>query len=275
MKATIMIPAYNAEEFIGDSLESAINQTYKGNYEILVVNDGSKDDTQGKIEWYKKKFDNLRLINQENVGQGVTRNTLFDESKGQILLGLDADDLFYPNALERVVNYFDKHKEVGFVYTNQDEIDEQGHKIGERKREECHSFFPDLVYHCQFVGHLRAFRRETAKKNRFNPELRTSQDWDITLKMVSNSKIAHIPEILYAYRINEKGIGFNKKDKVISSSVSLLKEYVKQRKLYGGKQFEVIPVNAGKNIYYYDHLINGKSMMDSDARRVLERYLKA
>jgi hypothetical protein len=92
--------------------------------------------------------------------------------------------------------------------------------------------------------------------------------------MVSNSKIAHISEILYAYRINEKGIGFNKKDKVISSSVSLLKEYVKQRKLYGGKQFEIVPINAGKNIYYYDHLINGKSMMDSDARRVLERYLK-
>ena len=56
ISATIMIPAYDAEEFIGDSLESAINQTYKGNYEILVVNDGTPDNSVGIIKDFQKKY---------------------------------------------------------------------------------------------------------------------------------------------------------------------------------------------------------------------------
>ena len=125
-QATVMIPVYNAERFIEETLKSAINQTFKGEYEILVINDGSTDDTLGKLSWYESQIPNLRVISQDNLGQPFTRNKLIEKSRGEILLGLDADDLLLPNAVQLVTDTFKKNPSCGFIYTNQLEIDEGG-----------------------------------------------------------------------------------------------------------------------------------------------------
>jgi glycosyltransferase involved in cell wall biosynthesis len=274
IKATIMIPAYNAERFISQALKSALEQTCKERYEILVVNDGSTDDTRGIIEFYKKRNPSLRLINQENSGTSSARNKLLAESRGEILFGLDADDELGKLALEKVLSFFSNNSNVGMIYTDQAEMDKRGKKLRERKRSECHIFFEDITYHCHFQGHLKSFRKEVVNGFRFNESLKSAVDWDFFLKLIPNINVKNIPEILYSYRINESGISFTKRSEVIQNSIDIVKKYVSKRNLYRGKDFEVIPINVGENIHYYDHLVDGKSTMKPEAKKVLLDYLK-
>ena len=275
MEATIMIPAYNAEGFLPQALDSALDQTYHKPYEVLVVNDGSKDDTQGVLEFYAKKDLNLKFFNQKNKGIGATRERLVRESQGKILLGLDADDKLNFNALEKVVGFFDANPKAGFVYTNQQEIDEKGNVLGERKRESCHQFFNDLIYYCHFPGHLRSFRKEMIQNFSFDSDLKTAEDWDFLLKILPFVEIGHLPETLYSYRINQDGISIGMGNKTINVSVALLKRFIKERKFYEQSDFKIVPIDVGGHIIYYDHFVDGKSTMKLEARKVLERYLRS
>lgn len=104
---TIMIPAYNAEKYIGRCLESLKNQTYK-DIEIVIVNDGSKDKTQSICEEYVRKDSRFRLINQKNGGEGTARNVGIREAKGQYLCFVDADDYVETDFIE---NMYQMHLE--------------------------------------------------------------------------------------------------------------------------------------------------------------------
>ncbi|MEE1101372.1 MAG: glycosyltransferase [Agathobacter sp.] len=98
---TVMIPAYNAQKYIGRCIESLIEQTYK-DIEILIVNDGSKDSTKSICEEYSKKDERVRLVNQENGGEGAARNTGLIEARGKYLTFVDADDYVKDDFIERL-----------------------------------------------------------------------------------------------------------------------------------------------------------------------------
>lgn len=99
---SVIIPAYNSELTILRAIDSVKNQTVKANIEIIVVNDGSKDNTQALVERYQKKNPdiNLMLINQLNGGVSKARNTGIKNSKGQYLAFLDSDDAWFDDKLE-------------------------------------------------------------------------------------------------------------------------------------------------------------------------------
>ena len=111
---SIIIPCYNAEKTLEKTLESIFNQTYN-NYEIIVVNDGSTDETSDILNVYKNK---IKVINQENKGAAATRNRGFKESKGQYLLFCDADVILKSSILEKMVNTLEEHVSVSYCYCN-------------------------------------------------------------------------------------------------------------------------------------------------------------
>ncbi|MCS3863255.1 glycosyltransferase involved in cell wall biosynthesis [Salinibacter ruber] len=99
---SILIPAYNDEEYIGDSIESALGQTYP-ECEVIVVDDGSTDDTVSKVRTY----DNVRLITQANRGAPAARNRALEAAGGTYIQFLDADDLLHPGKVEAQVKRLD------------------------------------------------------------------------------------------------------------------------------------------------------------------------
>jgi glycosyltransferase involved in cell wall biosynthesis len=275
MKATIMIPAYNAAQFLPRALDSALTQTYSGDYEILAVNDGSTDETPEILEDFRGRHSGLvRVIHQENGGNAVARNTLLEESRGELLFGLDADDILSPKALKKIIEAYDAFPGTDHVYTDQVEIDEQGNLISERRRSTINRFIEELTYHCHFQGHLKSFRKSFIGDSRFDEELRSAVDWDFFLKIFPRANILHLPEVLYGYRINSEGISVSRRKEVIQNSINLVEKYVRVRGFYSGRDFSVVPVNAGENIHYYDHFVDGKSTMNPEARKILERYLR-
>ena len=103
VEVSVIIPAYNVEEYIGDCLDSIINQTFE-DFEIICVNDGSQDNTLKVLREYENKEPRIKVFDQENKGVGSARNVGMDASKGQYLFFVDADDLIDKNALTELYN---------------------------------------------------------------------------------------------------------------------------------------------------------------------------
>lgn len=105
LKLSIIIPVYNVEQYIGNCLDSCLNQDLpKDEYEIVVVDDGSPDNSSSIVEGYMKKYSNIRLIHRENGGLSAARNTGLREAKGEYIWFVDSDDWIESNCLGFLVN---------------------------------------------------------------------------------------------------------------------------------------------------------------------------
>ena len=113
MKASIIIPAYNAEAYIERALESALSQDFpKKDYEVLVIDDGSTDRTP---EILKSFGDKIRVIRQENRGFAGATNRGYKEALGELVVKLDSDDVFSPNLLSEEAPLFERDEALDFV----------------------------------------------------------------------------------------------------------------------------------------------------------------
>ena len=124
-KVTVIIPVFNGEGYIRTALNSVFTQTYK-NYEIVCVDDGSKDQS-GVI--LKEYADRIHLVQQANVGQSAARNAGVKGATGIYVAFLDQDDVWYPSKLERQVASLEADPEAVMVYCDMDTIDDNGNVI--------------------------------------------------------------------------------------------------------------------------------------------------
>lgn len=118
---SVITPAYNSEKYISESIESVLSQTYK-NWELIIVNDKSTDNTKDIIEHYVDKDSRIRLIElQENSGAAVARNTALESAKGRYIAFLDSDDRWKKNKLEKQIEFM-KQNEYSFTFTGYEYI---------------------------------------------------------------------------------------------------------------------------------------------------------
>lgn len=129
MLVSVVLTCFNGERWIGQTIQSVLNQAHR-DWEVIVVNDGSSDGSQAVIE----AFDDprIRRIQQGNRGIPGARNRGLQEAKGAFVGILDQDDLWHPEKLARQVAFMAAHAEVGVVYSNADHIDAEGRVIGRR-----------------------------------------------------------------------------------------------------------------------------------------------
>jgi len=109
---SIIMPVYNGERYIKEAIESVINQTYK-NWELIIVNDGSRDTTEKIIKLFDEK--RIKYIYQENRGVSIARNKGLDIAKGEFITFLDADDFLPSRSIEARVKYLNKNKDIDIV----------------------------------------------------------------------------------------------------------------------------------------------------------------
>ncbi|WP_295200740.1 glycosyltransferase family A protein [uncultured Chryseobacterium sp.] len=123
-KVSVVIPLYNAEGTIVRSLESVINQTYQGSVEIIVVNDGSKDNSKIEVEKFIENNPTIKikLINQENGGVSKARNTGLKNAEGDFIALLDSDDAWELDKLEIQMKYFSTHVDFICALRNNDTL---------------------------------------------------------------------------------------------------------------------------------------------------------
>lgn len=200
-KVSVVIPAYNAMNYLPATMGSLLNQTFE-DFEVIVVNDGSSDETE---EWVSQiENSKIKLISQENKGLAGARNTGIAHAKGEYIAFLDADDLWEPTKLEKQVTVLEENPEVGLVYTWVALIDEQGEFTGRIFKNNAegdvwNQLTERNIVECGSVAMVRRSCFETV--GIFDRNLRSFvEDWDMWLRIASRYSFKLIKEPLVYYR---------------------------------------------------------------------------
>lgn len=204
---SIIMPAYNAEKFIEESIESVINQSYK-NWELLIVNDCSRDLTAKIIEIYSLKDRRIKIFTQkENKGVVEARNRALKESKGKYIAFLDSDDLWEKNKLEIQIKYMQKNK-VYMTYTGYSYISEDGKFLKEIKIPKSLNYKQALKGNQ--IGCLTVVIDKYKIKNFEMPDFK-HEDYATWLNILKNDIIAYgILDSLAKYRKVNNSLSSNK-----------------------------------------------------------------
>jgi glycosyltransferase involved in cell wall biosynthesis len=205
MLVSVIIPAFNAERFIGETIASALSQTYQA-IEIIVIDDGSTDDTATLVRRLQSQDSRLFLYQQENRGAADARNSGIARAVGQLIAFLDADDLWHPTKIAKQVSVFQRDPDVGLVYTWCRMIDTEGiidGVTGAAHTVKGHVFNRLLVENFVANGSVAMVRRNCLPSPPpFDPELRGNEDSHFYLRVAARHKIDYVPEYLVGYRWN-------------------------------------------------------------------------
>lgn len=205
---SVIIPAYNAEKFIGATLESVLLQTYE-NIEVIVVDDGSKDRTVEIVECFVARDNRVILIQQANSGVAAARNCAIQKSKGEYIAPIDADDIWFPKKLERQVRcMLQANPSVGLVYTWSAVIDEEGSLTGGYYVSNWQGKVLAPLVYTYFANNASVplIRRSCLEKvGLYNTKLKEQgaqgcEDWDIALRIAEHYEFCVVPEFLVGYR---------------------------------------------------------------------------
>lgn len=208
---SIMMPAYNAARYIRQSIDSALAQTYT-NWELIVVNDGSKDETGALAESYADP--RIRVIHQANGGEAVARNTALDAMRGEYIAFLDADDLYLPHHLETTVSYLKAHLELKSVYTDGRHCDPDGRLMEPLSSQRRGPFegwiFPEVVRASDVFGPplcVLLRRQPVVERNlRFDTAIVIGPDWDFLTRYAETAHFGYIPVESCLYRVHTTNI---------------------------------------------------------------------
>lgn len=232
---TVIIPVYNAEKYIAECLESLINQTYK-NLEIIVINDGSKDNSGTICDQYKEKDSRIQVIHKENGGVSLARNSGLEIAKGKYIAFVDGDDYLDKEYFEKMLKIL-KEKQVdivlcGFnrVYDNNIEKVTKGKSLIMNKEE----FLTDILNVQGGAGivHSKLWKKEVIQGTNFDKNIKIGEDSYFCIQAVKNvNNVYVLDEALYNYRFNnESAVRKYKKDfpDLCLTSMKIAKKYIEK-----------------------------------------------
>lgn len=278
---SIVIPFYNAEAYLQDCIDSVIHQQHQSSFEVILVNDGSTDDSGYIARKYDERYSNLILIEQKNTGVSAARNTGIAHAKGDYILFLDADDYYTEGLFSSLQEYISNQSKpdiVSFGYTSQ---------IGKHKslNKYIHKKYDGHVFSgseftkkflnkditqciCSFAA-----KRSLLKTNniRFNKNIAIGEDVSFQIKLMSQSStIIYLAKSYFIYQYNPAS-ATNK----IYGVKYLSCKYNYQDVFDFIKKNELSHLKADLNWYYqlmfFYHL---RSFLKSDSA-ILSDYLKS
>ncbi len=235
MLFSILVAHYNNFEYFKDFYKSVLNQTYQ-NFEIIIVDDRSTDDSLEKIKTYTSDDSRVKIFeNETNKGVGFTKRKCAEMASGEICGFIDPDDAVAENALELSIQSYRQNPKIVGTYSQIMLGDHLLHpqKVYNRTRkvDNGNALFFNINNE---ISHFFTFRKESyLKTDGINPNLSASEDFDLYLKLYEVGELAYIPKPLYLYRLHEQGIsqGESKQEKVHENWNKMLLEACKRRNI--------------------------------------------
>ena len=230
---SVIIPVYNGERYLAETIESVIAQT-ELNWELIAVNDGSTDSSLTILEEYAKKIPHrIKVITVENGGVSRARNTAVAAARGIYVAFLDQDDLWAPQKLQRQVEMFSRDKNLGISFTNETLIDENGTVIHENvlkfSRDNRGNVFDHLIFDNFIpISSVMLMKKLFVKIGGFNPCFSLAEDFDFLLKVTQESSVDYIDEPLLLYREHDESGTYTKIDQITAEAFSII-EHWKQK----------------------------------------------
>ena len=259
MKFSVLIAHYNNFEYFKQCYESLKNQTYQ-NFEIILVDDCSTDDSFEKIQNYCDGDSRVKFFqNSENKGVGFTKKRCVELASGEICGFVDPDDALTENAIEISIKAYNENYIA--TYSQFYLCDENLNIQNIFKRTKKIKNKNPLFFNTEFeVAHFFTFKKEAYQKTEgINPELTSAVDQDLYLKLFEKGDFLYISQPLYLYRLHKKGVSQekSKKEKLNLNWDKVLRDTLKRRnitQLYG-KQISKIEslqhfINKKQNTFF-------------------------
>lgn len=203
---TVLMSVYNAEKYLRPSIESILNQTY-GDFEFLIINDCSEDNSLKIIEEYALKDDRVIIINNEhNLGLTRSLNKGMDKSSRPYIARMDADDISMPTRFEKQINFLEKNPKVDILGGYCIDIDELGEFIRKREAPLSHEEIVSVIHKANPVYHPTVIFKKIKilEIGAYNEEYRVVQDYDLWFRALAGKLLLqNLPEVLLKYRIND------------------------------------------------------------------------
>jgi len=208
VRVSVIVPVYNRAAFVTEALASALGQECPGGMEIVVVDDGSTDDTPTVLAELAAPHPEIRVIRQENAGPAHARNLAMREARGEFLALLDSDDIWLPGKLASQVMLLDAHPDAAFAHSDVDEFWEEGDGEWTRRPEivsghVLRTLLRRNVIHTMTVVLRRSVIEEIGG---FDADYPPCEDWDLWLRIAATHPIVGDPERRVRVRLHEGGI---------------------------------------------------------------------
>ncbi len=205
---SVVLPAFNAQKYLLKAIESILNQTYQ-NIELIIINDGSTDETKKIIDTFKDNTKVKIINNKKNMGLIYSLNYALNQTNGHFIARMDADDISLPTRIEQQINYLTKHSDIdlcGCSIKTFGATDKILYAPKSWQHSAVKTFFSTPVFHPTIL-----FKKNLLKEGfTYNPDFKSAEDYDLWERLIITNKIkfANLQTPLYLYREHEDSVSF-------------------------------------------------------------------
>jgi glycosyltransferase involved in cell wall biosynthesis len=226
---SVIIPAFNAETDIRQALNSVLAQTYQ-EIEVIVVDDGSSDGTSAIVEKFVRRDARFQLVKQTNAGVGAARNAAIRAARGKYIAPLDADDVWFPEKLEKQVASMEQSgDDTGLVYCWSTLTDKHGESVDNSSTSTFEGRLRHVLVLLNVLGNASVPLFRAAALKRVGLYLTRAEqggaqgceDWDLALRVAEVFRVRVVPEYLVAYRQNDSSMSVNAEGMAASYAVTM------------------------------------------------------
>ncbi|HXG94351.1 MAG TPA: glycosyltransferase [Blastocatellia bacterium] len=208
MQVSVVIPTFNSARYVVDAVESVLSQSFR-DFEIIVVDDGSTDETEDVMRRYESK---VRYIRQANGGVARARNRGIEEARGQYVAFLDADDTWFADKLERQMAALASHPQYRVCYTAFTMVDSELAPLGTVRSSRVGSTLEDLLLRGNVIGSICTVLCERSlfeTVGGFDAALSQCADWDMWVRLAAHTEFLYLDEPTVTYRQHDANMSRN------------------------------------------------------------------
>lgn len=230
-KVSVIMPVYNGQEFLRETMDSVLNQTFT-DFEFIIINDASKDSTEEII----KSYEDDRIVylkNEQNLGVAGALNRGLENAKGEYVARIDADDIAMPERFQKQVEFMDKHPDVGVCGSHIRIFEQDGAERDFKYSELDAELRVDMLFNSAFAHPAVMLRKSVLDKNKifYNRDFEKAEDYRMWYDIMRVSKGYNLQEPLLRYRhhqnqvtkvkVEEQTVAVNKMRKVMYDTLNL------------------------------------------------------
>jgi glycosyltransferase involved in cell wall biosynthesis len=229
---SVVMSVRNVAPYVGLAIESVLGQTF-GDYEFLIIDDGSKDDTGKIVKEYARRDTRIRIMHGPERGLSAALNLGFEQARGALLARMDGDDICLPTRIEKQVEFLRRHPECVLVGCRCELIDPEGRVIHEKPDTPLdHAGIDRMLLHMTWpLVHPAVTIRASAvtKTGGYLEKYKTVEDHDLFLKLAEVGQLANLDELLFQYRQHFKSTVFTTAEAQVRNLVEIVTDACKRR----------------------------------------------
>lgn len=261
---SVIMPVFNGEKFLKEAITSILNQTYL-NFEFIIINDGSTDQSEEIIISYKDS----RIVykkNPENFGLIKTLNLAFSMAKGKYIARMDADDVSHPDRLLKQVDFLEHNQDYGLVGTGVNLLNSEKLQLLYHTNHDSIKFA--LAFYCPFIHPSVMIRRAVIEGMDvvFDNQYLHAEDYELWTRLVFKTKMANIPEYLLDYRMHDAQISSQHSDFQTDLATKIRRKYLSE--FFGDvlNNFEFVFKLSAEKLVFSEMYLQIKMLYDKDKK---------